>query len=274
MLDRFECYELCVQSPADVCEFLRALHGGEPIVLREDFCGTAAVGARWVLDGAERGGRAVCVDIDAEALDRARERVARELPAPLRGRVELVRRDCTQAGSPSGDAPGGGADVIFVGNFSVGYLRTRAELVRYLWVSRERCERGGRARGGVFVCDTYGGAGAFKLGGVVRKHPGPSGETVHYTWVHEEADARTGMVVNTVSFRVEKDGEVVAEWPRAFEYRWRLWSIAEVRDAMEEAGFVRTGVYADVSLSDGQAAREAGAAELGEDWTVLVAGFT
>jgi len=309
MLDRFECYELCVQSPRHVCAFLRAVHGGEPIVLREDFCGTAAVGVRWVRDGAERGDRAVCVDLDEETVRRARARVERELAVGLRERAEVVRGDCTARGakapssaaakragskeeeaSPLADLrlscdslprarspeePGKrGADVVFVGNFSIGYLHTRAALLSYLRLSCERCRLGGHGLGGgVFVCDTYGGASAFKRGGFVRKHPGRHGETIHYTWMHEEADPRTGMVTNTISFRVEKDGEIVAEWPRAFEYRWRLWSITELRDAMAEAGFSRTGVYVDVNLAPGEPAVEAELEELAEDWTVLVVGF-
>ena len=34
-LDRFDCYELCVQSPRHVAAFLRGVHGNEPVVLRD-----------------------------------------------------------------------------------------------------------------------------------------------------------------------------------------------------------------------------------------------
>ena len=74
-MDRFELYECCVQSPRHVVGFLRAAHGEEPLVLREDFCGTAAVSRRWAADGQKRGddSRALGVDLDGAALARARE---------------------------------------------------------------------------------------------------------------------------------------------------------------------------------------------------------
>jgi hypothetical protein len=78
------------------------------------------------------------------------------------------------------------------------------------------------------------------------------------------------MVVNSISFRVIVDGEVAAEMPRAFVYRWRLWGLAELREAMAEAGFSDIAVYKEVNLAPGERPVEAG--ELGEDWIVMVAG--
>ncbi len=52
--DVFDCYELCVQSPRHVSAFLYALHGGAPLVLREDFSGAAAASLRWIRDGLAR----------------------------------------------------------------------------------------------------------------------------------------------------------------------------------------------------------------------------
>src|SRR5690606_316079 len=111
-------------------------------------------------------------------------------------------------------------------------------LVRYLQRSLSRL-----SSGGVFVCDTYGGESAFRLGSVTRKHAAPDGSIVHYTWEHRSADPATGMVENAIHFRVVRAGEVVADLPDAFVYRWRLWSIPELRDAVRDAGFARTSVH-------------------------------
>lgn len=265
MLDRFDCYELCVQSARHIVSFLRAVHGGEPIALREDFSGAGAVSRRWCAEGLKDTGdaRALCVDLDADAVTRARALADAE---GLAARLRVVQDDAltTRADDP--------ADVVFVGNFSIGYIYSRAALVAYLRASRERLSRGQRGfGGGVFACDTYGGAGAFRLGGIERKHPSRGRELIRYTWLHEEADPITSMVTNSISFRVEVDGEVVQEWPRAFVYRWRLWSIAELREAMLEAGFAAAEVYRDVNVAPGQTPRPvADPVELGEDWIVLV----
>jgi hypothetical protein len=82
----------------------------------------------------------------------------------------------------------------------------------------------------------------------------------------------TAMVRNSISFRVEVDGEVVQEWPRAFVYEWRLWSLVELREAMLEAGFSRVEVFKDVNIAPGHAPKPVESpSELGEDWIVLVA---
>ena len=268
MLNRFDCYELCVQSPRHVAAFLRAAHGGEPLILREDFCGTAALCRRWAREGRDRGddARAVGVDMDQETLARAAERVREEHAAD---RVTLIRADALEPQEPLA-----AADIIFVGNFSIGYIHHRTALVGYLRACRERLALGNAGwGGGIFVCDTYGGAGAFRLGGMTRRHPGRGREVVQYHWAHEAADPLTGMVENSISFRIEIDGDVVQELPRAFVYRWRLWSIAELREAMREAGFASSEVYADINIAPGKRPMPVtDPASLGEDWIVCIAG--
>lgn len=272
--DRFDLYELCVQSPRHVSAFLRGVHPGSPSVLREDFCGTAAVSRRWILDARrnEERARAVGVDIEPEVIAKAAALGMRDQAG-----ADLVLRceDCLAAGVDDRDA----CDVVFVGNFSIGYISTRDALVRYMKASRRRLERGNSGfGGGVMACDTYGGASAFKLGGFERRHPSRGREVIHYVWNHELANPTTSMVENSISFRVEVDGEIVEEHPRAFVYRWRLWSIAELRDAMAEAGFARSHVYTDVNIPPGQWPTPVevdgrGGGPLGDDWIVLIAGF-
>ncbi|MCC6320917.1 MAG: methyltransferase domain-containing protein [Phycisphaerales bacterium] len=274
MLDRFDCYELCVQSPRHVVAFLRAAHGNAPMVLREDFCGTAAVARRWITETRkhEAGARAVGIDNESAVIFAARERAAE---AGVADAVEFVRGDCTVAEAWPLDqqtAP----DVVFVGNFSIGYIHRRADLLAYLSHAQRVLMRAQAGfGGGIFACDTYGGASAFKLGAIQRKHPGRAGEVIHYTWIHERADPVTAMVENSISFRVEKDGEIIQELPQAFTYRWRLWSIAELRDALLEVGFKFVEVYKDVNIAPGQPATPVNdASELGDDWIVMIVGRT
>lgn len=270
MLDRFSCYELCVQSPRHVVALLRAVHGHEPVLLREDFCGTAAVSRRWCAEGSKRddGSRANAIDLDPDVISRARQEAQREQASVG---LALHVGDATSKDAPAAAAP---ADVIFVGNFSIGYLHRRADLMRYLRHSHARLKKANAGfGGGIFACDIYGGANAFRLGSVERKHPGRAGEVIHYVWSHERADPMTGMVENRIRFRVERDGEIVQEIPDAFTYHWRLWSLAELREAMEEVGFSGVEVYKDANVAPGQAVEPVtDPADLGEDWVVLVVG--
>lgn len=266
MLDRHDCYELCVQSPRHVVALLRGAHGGEPVALREDFAGTACVSVRWLAEAKARGeqARALAMDLDAESLERGRRAV---LTDQLAG-FEAIQGDCVQAGDATG------ADVIFVGNFSMGYIATREALVSYLRACKRRLDAGNAGfGGGIFACDLYGGPGAYRLGVLERKHPARGREMIHYVWRHEEADPRSARVRNSISFRVVLDGDVIAEMPRAFVYEWRLWSLVELTEAMHEAGFSQVTLYKDLNVAPGQApVPVASADELRDDWIVLVVG--
>jgi len=247
-MDRYDCYELCVQSPSDLVSFLRGVHGGDPPSLREDFCGTAAISRAWP-------GRSLAVDVDPKVIDEAHRRGAG-------GSVELRCANCVIADDRDP------ADMIFVGNFSIGYIHDRKSLVKYLASSRSRLRSGG-----IFVCDTYGGASAFKVGNVERMHTAPDGTIVKYLWRQDHADPLTSRVRTSLHFRVIREAEVTADWPDAFTYDWRLWSIAELREAMDEAGFASSEVYARTDLNDrGNAMPVRDPAELGETWFVCVVG--
>ena len=218
-LDRHDLYELCVQSPRHLVGLLTAIHGGKPAILAEDFSGTAALSREWVKQIPR--GRAIATDLDEVVLQRART-----------PRITTVAADVLRAPlTPR-------ADVIFVGNFSIGEIHDRPRLVRYL----KRCRARLKPKG-VFVCDTYGGQSAFRTGAVHRLHPGPRGLTIRYTWEQRRADPLTALVENALHFRVDKDGWIIQEETDAFVYHWRLWSIPELRDAMTEAGFAHVEVY-------------------------------
>ncbi len=250
--NKHDLYELCVQSPKDLIPLLRAVHGNEPMILGEDFSGTAALSHLWI----EREQcTSIAVDYDEESLNR-------------RGNHDRIQKhlcDIREISDP--------CDVLFVGNFSIGYMHTREELVEYLKHARQRLQ----STGGVFICDTYGGESSYTLGGVHRAHPMPGGKLCRYTWEQHEADPITGMVTNLIHFRVERAGVIEFELEDAFVYQWRLWSIPELRDAMLDAGFKETQVYtklADALDADGNAyvlPVEDGQEELEESYIVLVA---
>jgi hypothetical protein len=250
--DKHDLYELCVQSPKDLVPLVCAIHGNEPKILGEDFAGTSALSHLWV----EKNTAAIAVDLDADAL-------------AFRGEHPQITKHCCDVREISDEC-----DVIFVGNFSIGYLHTRTELVEYLKHTRQRLE----ASNGVFICDTYGGETAYTLGGVHRAHPMPGGKLCRYTWEQHEADPTTGMVTNLIHFRIERAGVIEDEIFDAFVYEWRLWSIPELRDAMADAGFTQSQVYAklaDAVDEEGNAyitPVQDAAEELEDSFIVLIAG--
>jgi SAM-dependent methyltransferase len=200
------------------------LHPGSPVTLGEDFCGAAAIAHAWAGLGPRF--RAVAVDRDPDAL----------LHAPSHPRLRLVGRDVRRVRDK--------VDVLCGFNFAACELHTRGELLGYLRNARRRL----RPRG-LLALDLYGGATAWVTGeqrrtvALPRALGGGSGVRVEYTWEQRSADASTGMVENAVAFRVTRRGAAPLAYPEAFVYRWRLWGIAELRDAMAEAGFEKTEVH-------------------------------
>ncbi len=222
-LDRYQLYELCVQSPGELVGQLVAIHGGTPRVLGEDFCGTAAISVEWTRH--VHGGRAIAVDRDHEALARTTGHDA----------IEVVAGDVVR----DTDATRHAADVIWAGNFSIGELHTRADLLAYLRHTRSRLEPEG-----LFACDIYGGESAFLAGSSDVEHPLPDGRVVVYTWEQRWADPLTGRARNAMHFEVRRDGVVERTLRDAFMYDWRLWGVPELRDALAEAGFAAVEIYA------------------------------
>ncbi|MEO1278626.1 MAG: class I SAM-dependent methyltransferase [Planctomycetota bacterium] len=255
-----DLYEVCVQSPSHVVDLLRAIHGDEPTRLGEDFAGSGAVSRNWVTLGDDY--ESWCVDRDEAALSRC-DGIDR-----IHTRVGDVHEESTPA------------DAIWVGNFSIGYHHDRASLLAYLRHVRTRLRSGG-----VFVCDTYGGESAYLLGEVHRFHQlpqhlapdGTGGWRVRYTWEQRDGDPLTGMVTNALHFRIERAGVIENELIDAFIYRWRLWSVPELRDAMAEAGFASTAVYGQLPDAVDDKGRPfirpiEDAAELDDSFIVCVAG--
>ena len=117
-----------------------------------------------------------------------------------------------------------GADVLYVGNFSIGEWHTRRELLGYLRHARARL-----APGGVLVCDLYGGESSFLAGSIERELPRPDGGTVLYTWEQRSADPATGMVVNALHFELRRDDRAETTLRDAFVYRFMRRNV----DALE-----------------------------------------
>jgi len=229
-----ELYELCVQAPARLARFLHALHGGAPRVLGEDFCGSAAVARAWLEHSPEA--RAIAIDRDAGALRHALANAGELAPRLALRELELGRERAPR--EPR-------LDVLWIGNFSLGELHERASLLAYLRDSRARL-----APGGIVCCDTFGGADAFTPGARVSEHYAPGGLRVRCTFERITGSALAGRVRAALHFRVDREGEVLADLPSAFEYDWRLWSPPELSDALREAGFARVDWHAELPADD------------------------
>jgi SAM-dependent methyltransferase len=237
LADRHALYQSTVQSPEADCEFFETvykdLRGKAPLVLREDFCGTANISCVWVESGKKR--RAIGVDLDGPTLDWGREHNLSRLGKKTRERVELHQADVL-------DGPGDAADITCAMNFSYCVFKTRDTLLRYFQVAQ-----GKLADDGIFVCELYGGTEAIVEITDEREY-----DEFDYEWEQAKYNPITAVTLCHIHFRFD-DG---SRLDNAFTYDWRLWTIPELRELLTEAGFSEVMVYWEGVDDDGEGTGE------------------
>lgn len=218
--DRHALYQLAVQTPAkDAAFYARWFQrlAGRPLrVLREDFCGTAALAVAHVQR--HRGNQAIGVDLHWPTLAWGRiHNVRAKLDAEQQQRIRLVHADARSVRGPK-------ADAIVALNFSYAVFQTRAELLAYL-----RAAFAGLRPGGVLFADAWGGPDVLQ-----QKTDRHRRDGFVYEWEQRAFDPVTHRVQCAMHFAFP-DGTRLRD---AFVYDWRLWSLPELRELFAEAGFV------------------------------------
>ena len=223
-VDVYDLYEEAVQDPPGDVALVRRLfrqhYDREPRLLREDFCGTAALCCEWAK--AHEDNRAWGIDLDPEPLASARRRNVSRLERDQAARVTLLQGDVREVKHEA-------VDVTVGFNFSYFVFQQRADLLAYF---RRALESLGRE--GLFVIDLYGGSESQRTLTETREH-----DHFDYVWDQDVFDPINNRAVNYIHFEFP-DGSRIE---RAFHYDWRLWSIPELRDALHDAGFSVTQPY-------------------------------
>lgn len=218
--DRFALYERAVQDPtrdvALLARQFRSAAGRTARVLREDFCGSAALACAWV----QRHGDnvAYAVDHDPDVLAWAKARADRVLPPAARAALRFACADVRTGRGPR-------ADVVCAFNFSYCTFKTEVELLGYL----RRC-RARLARDGILVLDVWGG-GLTQAELEDRQRLG----RVVYVWDQVRFDPLSYAIDCRIHFEFA-DGSSLRD---AFVYDWRLWTPPELSRLLRAAGFAR-----------------------------------
>lgn len=226
--DRHELYEHSVQCAEAEIDFVdktfKQLRKRKAQVLREDFCGTANVCCEWVRRGKKR--HAIGIDLDSEVLDWGRTHNLAKLNDAQRQRITLLQEDVLEAVT---EPP----DIISAMNFSYWLLQDRKLLKQYfqsVWRALKD--------DGIFFLDAYGGYDSHKEI-IEEREIDDGGEGFTYIWEQAAFDPITHAMSCNIHFAFP-DG---SEMRNAFSYHWRLWTLPEIRDLLEESGFRRVTVY-------------------------------
>ena len=222
--DRHALYQAAVQDTESELDFVEEvyseLNGHKPALIREDFCGTGNTACDWVRRGS--GNRAVGIDNDPEVLAWGIEHNWRALSAEQRSRVQLVQGDVQYPGSS-------GFDAVLAMNFSYYLFRERDRLRAYFRRVRQSLQADG-----VFFLDAYGGYEAHQE---LEESRDCDGFT--YIWDQHRFNPIDHAMECLIHFEFP-DG---SRMDRAFEYEWRLWTLPELQEVLDEAGFRRVQVY-------------------------------
>jgi SAM-dependent methyltransferase len=224
--DRHQLYTAAVQNVQSEIDFVdetyQSLRGRKARRLREDFCGTAQTSAEWVRRRPLN--EAVGLDLDEPTLQWGRDNVLSRLTDEQRERLTLKNRDVRDPGKKGRDM-----DVVLAMNFSYNALMARADMLAYMKAVRKSL-----APGGIFIMDCYGGYESL-----MEQEERRACKGFTYVWEQVKYNPIDATLDTAIHFEF-KDG---TEMRNAFTYHWRLWTIAELRDLLHEAGFKKVTAY-------------------------------
>ncbi|PRQ09639.1 class I SAM-dependent methyltransferase [Enhygromyxa salina] len=240
--DRHELYELSVQDPPSEVAFttstFRKLRGREALSVREDFCGTAVFSLAWVKSHPQR--TAIGVDLDRETLMWGLDKRIRPAGGDYESRLTLRNGNVLEPSAPL-------ADVAVGFNFSYWCFDTRDSLRTYF-----EAARAGLTSDGVLYLDAYGGTEVCMHDvneREVRDETGVinDGETFIYVWEQVEFNPLTSHMDCAIHFEFEDESRI----DNAFTYSWRVWSLAELSELLQEAGFTNVRIWTEDEDEDG-----------------------
>ncbi len=254
--DKYLYYKKSVQSPDTDVEFLRdtykELRGTDARVMREDFCGTFSICCEWVK--LNKNNKAIGVDLDPEPIHYGKNNYQPLLTDEQQSRVKVLEKNVMDASLPK-------ADIISAQNFSYYIFKSREVLKSYFKNAYKTLNNGG-----LFIVDSFGGSQCQEANEEETEHDGFS-----YFWDQDKFDPVTNDGLFFIHFK--RKGEKKRE--KVFVYDWRMWSIPEIREIMEEAGFKTTHVYWEGTDKDGEGNGEFSRIKEGEEcesWVAYIAG--
>ena len=224
--DKYFYYTQSVQSAPHDAELLWKMYrksrpqkqasSSDPVILQEDFCGTAALCYEWA--ALDSRCHAVGIDLDRKALEWGKAHHTEEHSDDVEQRVTTI---CGDVLADHHIRP----NVISAMNFSYFFIEERHKMLEYFRSSRNALQKEG-----LLVLDCFGGP-AYQNAHLDKRVNVE--EKFTYWWEVESFDALSHKM--TCHLHYQRRGE--AQRMRVFSYHWRQWSVPEITDILREAGF-------------------------------------
>lgn len=219
-------YEKSVQSPDFDLPFFAEYfenYTGRPLrLLREDFCGTAALSAYFVTQHPEN--HAIGVDLDWPTLNWGIKHHVSLLPVDQQNRLTLIHGNVLDPHSSQ-------VQLAVALNFSYMIFKDRPTLRQYFKRAKESLQPGG-----MYILDIWGGSESQVLQEEPRDIDNPEDDGIGdftFIWDQDAFDPTTYFCTMRMHFTFQDDSEM----RNAFVYDWRMWTMPEVMELMNEAGF-------------------------------------
>ena len=216
-------YQQMLQSPEADVELLQTIYhastGLEARHLREDFCGTGFTLACWISQGEDHSGEGY--DIDPDPIHWGWRNNFLTQPCAT-SRAKLHIKDAREA---SFKPP----DIRCAFNFSYWVFTRREELLGYFRAAWEDLPEDG-----MFIIDVTGGTEGLNE----DPYESEAGE-ITCIWQQKNFSPVDHTAELTLRFRFLDGSEI----DPPYRYRWRVWSIPELRDLLYQAGFSNTQVW-------------------------------
>jgi len=221
--DRHALYQDSVQCVEAEIDFVDAtfekIRGRKAVQLREDFCGTANTSCDWV--ERREGNCAIGVDLDQEVLAWGSKNNVAKLGDSAH-QVVLHQQNVL-------DVRHDPVDAVLAMNFSYWIFKERATLRRYF-----RQVRDSMIDDGILFLDCYGG---YEASREMRERSEIDGFT--YVWDQASFNPINANLRCHIHFHFP-DG---SKLNKAFTYDWRLWSLPEIKELLEEAGYSKVSAW-------------------------------
>ncbi len=227
--DKHALYLASVQDPlSDVQrmnDIFMEVYDKAAMSLREDFSGTFALSCCFVQSARERS--ALALDIDEEALSYGKKNYLAHLTKGEQERLTVLRQNSISTTVK--------VDLIAAFNFSYCLIHKRSELVEYF----RHCHASLNDKG-LLILDIFGGSDS-EIPEVQERHIDNSDYIAPFLFefVREDFNPVNRLANYTINFKYDEGPQLL----KAFHYHFRHWSIPELRDCLEEAGFSKSLVY-------------------------------
>lgn len=229
--DKYELYRKAVQSAENDVQFIqntyRELKGKAPRLFREDFCGTFALSTEWIKLNPRH--EAIGIDLDPEPMAYGKNNYLTKLKPEQQRRMRLIEGNVLDPNLPK-------ADIVAAMNFSYFCFKQRELMKKYFTNVYKTLNKDG-----MFLVDIFGGSQCHDAIEDTIKHEGFT-----YYWDQTNFDPVTNEALFHIHFKV--GGKKLEQ---VFTYDWRLWTIPEIKDLMQEVGFRKVHVFWEGTAPDG-----------------------